>query len=380
MLGIIDYLTIAAYFLINAGLIYWFRKKQTNQSFLLDNKLTLPAFVMSLVPTWYGAIVGVGEYAYNYGLASWFTYGLPSHIFAVFIALFLVKKFRSGHHHSLPDKILHNYGKKTSTIAALSIYLNSLPAAYLLMLSLVLHYTTGIPVIACNVLITIFTTIYIISGGFRFVRSSNAVDFFFMYIGFIILFYFCYTKIGDFEFLKQNLDPVFLEPQGKHSILTFASWYLISMLIFIEPNFYHRSIAAKSANVAKYGILISIGFWLLFDLLATSSGLYARIILGSIDAKMTYLTLADNVLPQGLKGIFIVTIMAIIWSTYISYSFISGQILGQDFIGSFIKKDANYLHKLGILISASFSFLSMSNGTDDSLILDPMNPSNCFNP
>jgi solute:Na+ symporter, SSS family len=357
MLGKIDLLTIIIYFIINLGLITFFRKKDGKNTFLLDNKLTLPAFVMTLVPTWYGAIVGVGELAYNYGLSSWFIYGLPSHIFCLIIAFILVKKFRKGNYHSLPDRILHNYGEKTCRIAAISIYLCTVPAAYLLMLSLVLHYTTGISVIFCNLIITIFAASYLIFGGFRFVRSSNAIDFIMMYVGFIILFYFCYTKIGDFTFLKNNLNPVMLEFTGSHSILTFISWYFVSMLIFIEPNFYHRSIAAKSKNIAKYGILISVVFWLIFDFFASSSGLYAQIALPNIDAKMSYLMLADMLIPSGLKGIFIVTIIALIWSTYISYNFVSGQILGQDFIGTFMDdRKNNFLHKIGILISSILSF------------------------
>ena len=56
-------------------------------------KLSLPGFVISLVSTWYGAILGVGENTYLYGIQTWFIFGLPYYFFAVIYAFWLSKKF-----------------------------------------------------------------------------------------------------------------------------------------------------------------------------------------------------------------------------------------------------------------------------------------------
>ena len=34
-------------------------------------RLTLPAFVATLVATWYGGILGIGEYTWRYGVSNW---------------------------------------------------------------------------------------------------------------------------------------------------------------------------------------------------------------------------------------------------------------------------------------------------------------------
>src|SRR5207249_12267570 len=34
-------------------------------------RVTLPAFVATVVATWYGGILGVGEYSYRYGISNW---------------------------------------------------------------------------------------------------------------------------------------------------------------------------------------------------------------------------------------------------------------------------------------------------------------------
>jgi len=42
-----------------------------HSDFLLANRsLTLPSFVATLVTTWYGGILGIGEFAYSYGIST----------------------------------------------------------------------------------------------------------------------------------------------------------------------------------------------------------------------------------------------------------------------------------------------------------------------
>ena len=53
-------------------------KSSTANNYLLaGRKLSLPGFVITLVSTWYGGIVGIGENTYLYGLQTWTIFGLP---------------------------------------------------------------------------------------------------------------------------------------------------------------------------------------------------------------------------------------------------------------------------------------------------------------
>ena len=88
-LAFIDIVIIFLYFA--AVLFVGFRSaKKTTASeddFLLAGRsLTLPVFVMTLVSTWYGGILGVGEFFYRYGISSWFIQGVPYYIFAALFA------------------------------------------------------------------------------------------------------------------------------------------------------------------------------------------------------------------------------------------------------------------------------------------------------
>ncbi|UCE25140.1 MAG: hypothetical protein JSU74_03570, partial [Candidatus Zixiibacteriota bacterium] len=71
---LVDYLLIAAYLgtLLTLGFLRRLKKDSPASQLIVGGRvLTLPAFVASLVSTWYGGILGVGEYSYLYGLSNW---------------------------------------------------------------------------------------------------------------------------------------------------------------------------------------------------------------------------------------------------------------------------------------------------------------------
>ena len=81
-----DLIIVFGYFII-LFFVGFFRKKEDEISqseyILSGRRLSLPGFVITLVSTWYGAILGVGENTYLYGIQTWFIFALPYYIFAV---------------------------------------------------------------------------------------------------------------------------------------------------------------------------------------------------------------------------------------------------------------------------------------------------------
>ena len=94
-LSLIDITLIVAYFaaVVFIGFRAARKRKSGADDFLLaGSTLTLPIFVATLVSTWYGGILGVGEYSYRFGISNWVVFGVPYYIFALIFALFLSKK------------------------------------------------------------------------------------------------------------------------------------------------------------------------------------------------------------------------------------------------------------------------------------------------
>ena len=59
------------------------------QFLLAGRKLSLPALVLTLVTTWYGGILGIGEYTWRHGISTWLVFGVPYYLAAILFALFL---------------------------------------------------------------------------------------------------------------------------------------------------------------------------------------------------------------------------------------------------------------------------------------------------
>ena len=91
----LDLLVIGIYLFCILALGFFRNKNYKNESdeyILAGRKLSLPSFVITLVATWYGGILGIGENTYLYGIQTWFIFALPYYIFAIIFAFFIAGK------------------------------------------------------------------------------------------------------------------------------------------------------------------------------------------------------------------------------------------------------------------------------------------------
>ncbi|TMQ71901.1 MAG: sodium:solute symporter family protein, partial [Candidatus Eisenbacteria bacterium] len=93
----LDWGLVAAYFAFLAA-VWWrgFGKRATTLDYLVaGRRVTLPAFVATLVATWYGGILGVGEYTWRYGISNWLVFGVPYYVGALLFALCFARRART---------------------------------------------------------------------------------------------------------------------------------------------------------------------------------------------------------------------------------------------------------------------------------------------
>lgn len=322
---------------------YTGRKTVANASdyLLSGRKLSLFLFVAVNVSTWYGGILGVGEFTYRYGLVSWFTQGFPYYIFAFLFALFFAKKIREASLFTIPDKLTEVYGKKVGLISAIAVFILVSPAPYLLMTGNLLSLIFGTDLLPSLIIALILSLLYLIKGGFRSNVYVDVFQFFVMFAGFILIVIFSGVKFGTVGFLSSTLPDNHLKVTGGMSPTFLIVWFLIALWTFADPGFHQRCYAAKSASVAKWGIIISIFFWMLFDFLTTTTGLFAKGVLQNLENPVLAFPLfAEKVLPDGAKGIFYTALFATIISTQVSFLFLSGTTIGRDLIFP-IKKEVD---------------------------------------
>jgi SSS family solute:Na+ symporter len=343
-------------FLLALGFVYRLRQGSSTVDLIVGGRsLTLPAFVASLVSTWYGGILGVGEYSFSYGLSNWLVFGLPYYLAAFLFAIFLAKKARRSELLTIPQRLKQAYGDKTALTGSLILFLMTVPAAYVLMLGSLGQLFFGWPLWIGIVGGTIFSTIYLFLGGFRAVVRTDLLQFGLMFVGFAVLVALLYSTYGGFEFLQSNLPSDHLTWHGGRPAVYIATWYVIALATLIEPAFYQRCYAAKSESVVRKGIFISIGCWALFDFLTTSSGLYARALLPDLsDPIASFPALAVKVLPVGLLGLFLLALLSTIMSTVDSYSFLAATTFANDIMKPLKQLDENGVKRytqIGLLLT-----------------------------
>ena len=304
-----------------------------NDYLLSGRKLSLFLFVAVNVSTWYGGILGVGEFTYRYGLVSWFTQGFPYYIFAFLFALFFAKKIREASLFTIPDKLSEVYGRNVGLVSAVIVFVLVSPAPYLLMSSNLISLLFGIDIIPALIISLLLSIAYLIKGGFRSNVYVDVFQFFVMFAGFILIVVFSVIKFGSIDFITSSVSESHLKITGGMSPTFLIVWFLIALWTFADPGFHQRCYAAKSGNIAKWGIIISIFFWALFDFLTTTTGLFAKGVLPDLsNPVLAFPLFAEQVLPAGIKGIFYAALFATILSTQISFLFLSGTTIGRDFI------------------------------------------------
>ena len=336
---LIDQLLLLAFLI--ATLVIGLRRGQAQDGeervdyVLAGRRLTIGPFVATMVSTWYGGILGVGEYTWRYGLSSWLVFGVPYYIAAAIFAVFIARRARESNASTLPEQLEVAYGPWPRRLGGAVVFLTTLPAAYLLTLGVLLEIAFGVPLVWGLAVSAIFSVVYLWRSGFAAVTRTDTLQFILMFVGFAMLLAFLVVGYGGPSFLLKNTPETHWVWHGGNAPQAIFVWYIIALSTLVEPTFYQRCFAATTPAVAKRGLLLSICCWLVFDAMTTACGLYGRALLKGMtkaDAAQVFPLLAEQVLPIGLVGIFFMSLFAVVMSTVDSYLFVSASTIGRDFL------------------------------------------------
>ena len=315
-----------------------------------SRKITLPSFIATIVTTWYGGILEIGRFSYENGVVTWIIFGLYYYIAAIIYAIFIGPKLYSNNINSIPEYFRKYYGDSIGRLISIIIIFISSPAPYIMILSTILIHIFSFDLHLSIILSILFSTFYLYFGGFKSIIRTDKIQFILMYVGFIIILIKLYTDFGGISFLINNAPQGHLELSNKLPLGYLISWLFISMITFIDPNIFHRVYSAKNRKILSKGILFSIVFWIIFDFLTISTGLYASAIIKSNDITSSpYLMLSDMVLPLYLQVFFIISLLSIVMSTIDSFTFTSAITIGNEIKN---KKSMKFNTRIGLLITS----------------------------
>jgi SSS family solute:Na+ symporter len=358
-MGPLDAAVIAAFLAATVALGLRRRARgagRTEEYLLAGRSLGLASFVVTLVATWYGGVLGVGEYAYRHGISNWLVLGAPYYVGAALFAVLLAERARRFAGYTVPDILYERYGRAAGWIGAATVFALSVPAPYLLMLGVLLRRTTGMGEPLGVTVSAIFCASYVAARGFRSVVQTKGLQFALMYGGFLLLLPVAVANSGGWLFLRESLPEEAFEPLGGRSLSYVLAWYVIALQTLVEPTFFQRCFAARSPAIARRGIFLALVFFALFDGLATFTGMYARALVPDLPSAVdAYPALAEKLLPSPLLGVFYAGLFATILSTVDSFLFVGAATIGRDFVWRSAGGKADQVRwtHAGLLLSAA---------------------------
>ncbi len=297
--------------------------------------LSLPAFVATLVTVWYGGILGVAESVSYFGIGAWLLIGVPYYIFALIYAGFFAKKVRGAEELSIPERIELRWGKSAGLVAALLVFCLAVPAAHVLMLGTIVQSITGLNIGVASAIGAAIGVAFLYKGGLLADVRVGMLAFVAMYVGFAVIDVYCLTTHPPATILPTLRDQGLLHFSGGKGWIVVLTFFILGAWTLVDPGFHQRVASSRSPELGRRGVYISVGFWMLFDILSITAAMYA-VALSSPkpgDGKLLYPVFGDQILPPGLKALFFCGMIGTILSALVGYTLVSGATIGRELIG-----------------------------------------------
>lgn len=294
--------------------------------------LSMPAFVATLVSTWYGGILAVGDSVKQFGIGSMLLLGVPYYFFAIIYALFFAERVRGAAQISIPERLGQRWGKSAAITGAILIFLLAVPAAHVLMLGTMLHLFTGWNLGPAIVIATIGGTLFLYKGGLLADVRASLLAFASMYVGFFVIAIWCLLHHPPAEVVKHLTGPQ-KSWDGGVGWLGFLSYFIAASWTIVDPGFHQRVSSSESPRTGKVGLYWCVGFWILFDILSITTGLYAITILSPTLSGLEFFPrLGNQILPNGLRAIFFCGLTGATLTAMVGYTLVSGATFGREFL------------------------------------------------
>ncbi len=335
-LGPLDAAIVVAFLgaILALGFSARLRENTTLQFIAAGRALTMPVFVATLVATWYGGILGIGESVSYYGLGTWLLLGVPYYAFAILYALVLAKRIRTADQISIPERIHATWGKGPALVAAALVFLLGVPAAHVLMLGTLAQAITGWSLPVCVVVATFGSSLFLYKGGLLADARVSLLSFVMMYVGFAVIVVYCLVHFPLPEGWASLKSSPLMRLDGGQGPLVVLSFFILGAWTLIDPGFHQRVASARDPETGRNGVLVCVAFWVLFDLLSVTAGMYALSVVKEppSNALLLFPALGDAVLPAGLKAVFLCGMLGTVLTAMVGYSLVSGATLGRDLV------------------------------------------------
>jgi SSS family solute:Na+ symporter len=347
------WLVIFFFILVGIGIFDYFRIRNFDEFVVAGRKQSEPFVLMSLLATTMGAsaTLGVVNLAYGIGFPAFWWLGAGS-IGLIFQAIFLSEKVRAFEGYTLPHIAKIAAGEEGKLITAVVIVTSWLGiiAAQFAALADIIAVITGKPdtillLIVTSLVIVLYTTI----GGQLSILKTDALQFLLLAGGLLYSFYYLF-----FVSTGGSSMPVFskIELMNDKFDMTNLVYFLfiVGGSFFIGPDVFSRNFTARNGKTARNATLKAGIFLMLFAVLITSIGMWAKELSADIDKTGVLVYVISNYLPEAASIALGLGLLAAIISSADTCIITAAAIIENDILkGKKVKNVRIFAFTIGIM-------------------------------
>lgn len=332
MLGTIDYIFIAIYFLVILYVGLRTGHKQEKEDYLIgDRKLKTLEATSTIFSSRIGAAVLLTYTAlvYLYGLgAYWYFIGSVIGLFVFYFFGRKVKQLGDKHKfYTYSDYFFHTKGKVAGYLSAIVVViimfgwvvLNFIAGAKLVEEYTPINYNLSVIIIGVIILI------YLVAGGFRAVVRTDVIQTGGIFLLVVLMIYLMISTPIKPHFALAGL---FAMPV-KEIINFFLAGFFIPLA---SPELWQRIYAIKDERHFKRSLFFSSLFYFLIGFILLIIGMIIRTDIPDLSPDTALIVGFSKLLPVGLAGLSVVIIYSSISSSADTYLFTSASSVTQDFM------------------------------------------------
>jgi len=315
---------LLAYLVLMLGIAWFFSRKESLGGYFLNKRKTslwFMTFSTAATIIGAGAVVSVVSEVYNSGIS----YGmvLPiSFVFGLIILGIMAKKIKAVgdkyEAYTLVDFFHKRFDLKNKILSGIIqlfllvvwVAIQAIAIASLASVLIGVNYQTALFLAAA------VTILYTTIGGLKIDIITDFIQFWIIFLMFIVMAFIGYNQVGGISNLLSNLPAGHLNPFAFGGVVWAVGGILLAGFLYLgNSSRWQLIFSAENQETAKKSFFLAIPFVVLIGIFALFFGLVAAVLLSEIKQDTAIFSLMYGILPTWLVGAGFAAILAVIMSS-----------------------------------------------------------------
>lgn len=339
---IFDYVVIALYFAGMLGVGWWgMRRSRSKEDFLVAGRRLGPAFytgTLAAVVLGGASTIGSASLGYEHGISGLWLAGMLGLGILVLSLVFSGKLSQLGVY-TVAEVLELRYNAAGRLLSGVIMIAYDLMVAVTATLAVgtLFDVLLGVPRVPAILLGGGIVVLYTVLGGMWSITLTDFLQFLIMTAGiFAILLPVSVSEAGGLASLQEALPSGFfdLTAIGGDKIFSYFLIYFFGMLI--GQDVWQRVFTARTERVARYAGVAAGAYVALYGTAAAAIGMAAKVLFPNLQSPDdAFATVAQEVLPAGLRGLVLAAALAALMSTASATILASSTIAANDIYARF---------------------------------------------